>query len=306
MLHLNTAYAGTGKDTLYTILVCGGRIVDVGTDGSLPAEYKLSQAWRPWLIYAADHAVKPDYGDPLRLIRVAFADALKVEAFAQLKLAGTYKDYEKIKNTLQVEVPEGGTKTLRQHYIDHGTKRRKEDIDYWVKRALADVNLESLVTFADLLHLGHLKDRLFRDDVSGERSSLKTSSDVFVTTPKGLLKDRLFRDDVSGERSSPKDGRPSDTKVPLGGKLRTYNFVTDWRFLSEIGHIEKCYPGCFDTSRLFDAAIRPAPPDVQSEHELDFYKTDYLLVPTIEQFPLAVKAFPQYADYKLRWCIIPP
>ncbi|CAH6418282.1 Hypothetical protein POVN_LOCUS52 [uncultured virus] len=179
---------------------------------------------KPWLVYSLEATPKPDYGDGKALMRIAFADALKKESFAVLKLKGEYQDYEGFKNTMMVL---NDSKLLRQHYIDYGAERREQDLNYWAKAALQP----------HIEHKGHL-------------------------------------------------------------------FVTDLRFNNEHEYACKTFSRTAST-RLFRSDVAIPPADVQSEHELDWLQTDYLLLTTPEDFESALKHFPQYKDYKLRWVIVP-
>src|SRR5579883_26069 len=140
-VHLVCGYSRTGKDTLFQILFCGGKIEDYTGTREEMKEKESRLSFRKWLVYSAPTTTKPDFGDRSKLKRIAFADALKEEAFLCLNLEGKYQDYEDMKDKKLVypqhdPMSEPVPKLLRQHYIDHGTMRRKQDIDYWCKKAL--------------------------------------------------------------------------------------------------------------------------------------------------------------------------
>lgn len=86
--------------------------------------------------------------------------------------------------------------------------------------------------------------------------------------------------------------------------------VTDWRFQNEIvyaqnniqrilfgnnGEQSNCRAVC--TLRVYRSEIPEPDMSVTSEHDLDDYPTDILLVKDVDDFQLAVKRFGQYKDY---------
>jgi hypothetical protein len=82
------------------------------------------------------------------------------------------------------------------------------------------------------------------------------------------------------------------------------DITTDWRFDNELD-IRKFIPS---TVRLFREEVKVAEKladrRIDSEHNLDDYLTDYLLVPA-GQFAAALAVFPQYTDYVPRIDIVP-
>lgn len=225
-IHLVAGYSRSGKDTLFKILSEGGKIEDFGGD-----HRETKSQFKKWLIYSAKDTAKPNFGDHSKLKRVGFADALKEESFKVLGLTGKYQDYESEKDKKLVypqydPMSEPVPKLLRQHYIDHGSMRREQDIDYWAKAAL-----------------------------------------------------NPFKDDLG------------------------HVIVTDFRFLNENAHAVKNF--ITNTTRVFNSQVRIAPKDVVSEHDLDDFLTDYLLVHSEEEFTKALVVFPQYSHFIPKWCLIP-
>lgn len=71
--------------------------------------------------------------------------------------------------------------------------------------------------------------------------------------------------------------------------------ITDWRFYNELKIMQNSQWKT-KTIRVFRRDVIIPNISLQSEHELDNYKTDYLIIPQ-EQFKAAVKQFPQYSIY---------
>lgn len=55
------------------------------------------------------------------------------------------------------------------------------------------------------------------------------------------------------------------------------------------------------TLRVYRSAVPVPPPDVESEHDLDDFQTDYLLVESEEEFVSATKVWPMYEGYVYNW-----
>jgi len=205
---LAIAYRGTGKDTLHRMM-------------------NGQRAWG-WKIYGC-----PNWKDlplaPQGLVgpspwkRVAFADELKHEVYAELKgseqTSLTLAELEVRKDARCFGSPPFSS--FRDLCIARGQMRRAQDPDYWCRLALFDKRDEHLVT-------------------------------------------------------------------------------TDCRFLGEVKYSQAWFTTV--TVRLFRSEV-PIPPyhpdglEQDSEHNLDAYPTDYLLVTDEAEFPKAVAQFPQYADY---------
>lgn len=73
--------------------------------------------------------------------------------------------------------------------------------------------------------------------------------------------------------------------------------VTDWRFLNEVKYaLNTCSQVV--TVRIYRSEIVEPPLHIRSEHELDGYRADFLLVrDDPEEFIKAVQRFPQYRGY---------
>lgn len=71
--------------------------------------------------------------------------------------------------------------------------------------------------------------------------------------------------------------------------------VTDWRFPNELSYT-KSHCNRVITARVYRSAVPEPPMSEISEHSLDSYATDFLLVIDGE-FDLAVARFPQYSGY---------
>lgn len=72
--------------------------------------------------------------------------------------------------------------------------------------------------------------------------------------------------------------------------------VTDWRFANESNYvIANCAKTI--TCRLYRSDIVEPEATIESEHQLDPYLTDLLLVRNSTEFDLAVNRFPQYRGY---------
>jgi hypothetical protein len=70
--------------------------------------------------------------------------------------------------------------------------------------------------------------------------------------------------------------------------------VTDWRFPNELEFVRTLTPDV-TTWRLFRSEV--SIPESETEHQLDTYPTDWLLVTSELEFERAIQQFPQYRDY---------
>lgn len=112
-------YRRTGKDTLYSILSKQIRSVNL---------FK-------WRIYRLS-SMKHEFNSGI-YVRMAFADALKCEASEEygipLIISDTEKDVKQFKH-----YKSGKIVSARDIYIEWGTIKRNEDIDYWCKALIND------------------------------------------------------------------------------------------------------------------------------------------------------------------------
>ena len=74
--------------------------------------------------------------------------------------------------------------------------------------------------------------------------------------------------------------------------------VTDWRFENEVNYTRETFAQV-DTIRLYRSDVPEPDLSIESEHNLDHHKTDFLLIrDDMEgEFERAVERFPQYSDY---------
>lgn len=81
--------------------------------------------------------------------------------------------------------------------------------------------------------------------------------------------------------------------------------ITDWRFHNEAKYTIDNYKQVL-TIRIYRSDVPEPSPDIQCEHDLDNYCTDFLLVPgfaeqnhddDIKEFEKAIEKFPQYKGY---------
>lgn len=74
--------------------------------------------------------------------------------------------------------------------------------------------------------------------------------------------------------------------------------ITDWRFLNEDNYIANKYHDRM-TIRLFRSDVPIPDKNEESEHQLDNYKTDFLLIrdDLNDEFGKAIEIFPQYKEY---------
>ncbi len=73
--------------------------------------------------------------------------------------------------------------------------------------------------------------------------------------------------------------------------------VTDWRYATGLPHIKSRYSCQIITIRVYRACVKVNPK--QFEHELDDFATDYLFVPTRNDYNSCCKVLPQYSSYSL-------
>lgn len=75
------------------------------------------------------------------------------------------------------------------------------------------------------------------------------------------------------------------------------NIITDWRFINEYEYLNERYP-FITTIRLFRSDVPIPNYDIESEHNLDTFETDYLFLATPNDFDIALELFPQYSNFK--------
>lgn len=93
--------------------------------------------------------------------------------------------------------------------------------------------------------------------------------------------------------------RTALTQVP--NDINTNCIITDWRYKNEIQYAAEIFPH-ITTVRVYRSEVPEPHISIQSEHELDDYKTDFLLLcesDHVNEFNKAVKRFPQYNGYVL-------
>jgi hypothetical protein len=71
--------------------------------------------------------------------------------------------------------------------------------------------------------------------------------------------------------------------------------ITDWRYENEYIFFEKLKQ--IISMRVYRSSIMIPDKNILSEHNLDNFVTDYLLVTNEYEFKLAIKEFPQYSEY---------
>lgn len=86
----------------------------------------------------------------------------------------------------------------------------------------------------------------------------------------------------------------------IRSKNPSYPLITDWRYLDEYLYFREMNPQTqIVTIRLF-RADNPIPPKADiSEHDLDDFETDVLLVPSEKDFDIATEIFPFMRNYQL-------
>lgn len=73
--------------------------------------------------------------------------------------------------------------------------------------------------------------------------------------------------------------------------------ITDWRFPYELEYIRKKVNDQPLTARVFRKDV-PIPRD-DTEHQLDTFPTDIVILPNSSHIPRLVELFPQYKEYKI-------
>lgn len=73
--------------------------------------------------------------------------------------------------------------------------------------------------------------------------------------------------------------------------------ISDFRYAFEYFYFSQKYDVL--TVRLYRSNVPEPAANIITEHDLDNFETDYLLVPDQDDFNLAVEKFPQYQDYQL-------
>lgn len=219
-----TAYAGTGKDTLYK-QVRAGQLAWVPPTGET--------ANTLWVVYASKErdltdivsllSCAPHVGAfdarraPPRAIRYAFADPLKQETHEWLNISGDVPAlaFEKVKDTLQALNPETGKmETMRAHYINYGQRCRKKDPLVWAKIVAAKVKANKHIDYPSPSPIGITTDWRFDNELVPRE---KLPSTV-----------RLFREEV---KIAPKlKDRTIDSEHNLDEYLTDYLFVLPGEF----------------------------------------------------------------------------
>lgn len=74
--------------------------------------------------------------------------------------------------------------------------------------------------------------------------------------------------------------------------------ITDWRFRNEARYTLNTFKRV-TTVRVYRSDVPEPPADIESEHDLDAYKTDFLLIrdDKPDEFAKAVEHFPQYREH---------
>lgn len=197
-------YRRTGKDKLYSILK--------GTDVSERFQWRVYK--NPANILVINKNLSSN-----KYARISFADKLKLEASEEYNIPKRIPDQDKdLKQFIHPQTKE--LVSARDIYIEWGSIRRTQDIDYWCKEAC-----------------------------------------------KGI-----------------------DTK-------KMY-LVTDWRFQNEAEFLCNNYQNS-TTIRIYRSEVPEPDLNIESEHNLDNYCSDLLLLQddNPEEFAKALKRFPQYILY---------
>lgn len=194
-------YKRTGKDTLMSILA--------GTTSRFH-----------WRIYKHPSALQKRFDHEI-YIRTAFADALKREAGIEYGIPLEVPDSDK-DSKLYVHYQTGELVSARDIYIEWGSIRRSQDIDYWCKAAFNTIKSDDNAAYV----------------------------------------------------------------------------VTDWRFSNEGNYVTRAFPSVI-TVRVYRSDVPEPDANIESEHQLDYYQTDFLLLSdgVDGEFERAVQKFPQYANY---------
>lgn len=93
--------------------------------------------------------------------------------------------------------------------------------------------------------------------------------------------------------------KPSQTQYETGSDTSTVNYVvTDWRFRNESKYALDNYDNVL-TIRVYRSDVPEPPSNVESEHDLDTYRTHFLLLndELKGEFLKVIEKFPQYSDY---------
>lgn len=195
-------YRRTGKDVLFNIL----------SGMEAPERFQ-------WRIYKQNE--HKDLVKRNNYIRSGFADKLKQEASEQYNIPLIIPDAEKdIKQFKHYKT--GQLVSARDIYIEWGSYRRSQNINYWCQAAFDNIT--------------------------------KDSDDICI--------------------------------------------VTDWRFKNEVQYVLDAFNNV-TTVRLYRSDVQVPDINIASEHELDNYQTDLLLIRdnVEDEFQKAVTLFPQYKDY---------
>ena len=75
------------------------------------------------------------------------------------------------------------------------------------------------------------------------------------------------------------------------------NYITDFKFYNEYLYMKNRVTN-LKTTRIYRSSVPISDKYIESEHDLDQFETDYLLVTSPLEFYKALRIFPQYKNYK--------
>jgi hypothetical protein len=161
----------------------------------------------------------------------------------------------------------------------------------WLVYSLNNSHLDKLMTAKQLSFAGELKKQVFEKhnvpldicdhekDIKQFYNSTLSARDLYIQHGELMKIDNLhYWCDVLNSHIDPS---------------KDY-IITDLRFINEANYFKN-----HDhlTIRIFRSSITIPDQNIDSEHNLDHYLTDYLLVSTHDEFNEALKIFPQYHNY---------
>ncbi len=89
----------------------------------------------------------------------------------------------------------------------------------------------------------------------------------------------------------------------LKNKIKDENYyISDWRFINEYVFMKNIDADII-TTRIFRNSVKIPKYENKSEHELDNFTTDFLIVSDELDFQAAIRVFPQYSNYTYKYTI---
>lgn len=173
------------------------------------------------------------------------------------------------------------------------------------------------VSFADALKK-EVKEKLIKENLIDNQFDVESHKDIPLVMPgtdlikkrnsgsprsNNTISNKTFRDYCIQRAEEARDKNPNHwcAKV-LSDVYESENvLITDWRYPNELEYYtesQNIINKKIITCRVYRSQVPIPDKEIASEHSLDEFKTDYLLVTSEEEFTQAIKVFPLYTNYR--------